>query len=86
MTSFIHEEHQYYKLIQDIIANGAWETGRNGKTKSIFGNMMKFSLSNQTIPILTSKKVAHKTCLKELLFFIKGKTDNNDRKRRIIYI
>jgi thymidylate synthase len=86
MNSFIHEEHQYYKLIQDIIENGAWETGRNGKTKSIFGNMMKFSLSNQTIPILTSKKVAHKTCLKELLFFIKGKTDNNILKNQNVHI
>lgn len=86
MTSFIHEEHQYYKLIQDIIENGIWETGRNGKTKSIFGNMMRFSLLNQTIPILTSKKVAHKTCLKELLFFIKGKTDNNILKKQNVHI
>ncbi len=37
---------------------------------------MEFSLKDNTIPILTSKKVAHKTCLRELLWFIKGSTDN----------
>jgi thymidylate synthase len=37
---------------------------------------MRFSLENNIIPILTTKKVAWKTCLKELLWFIKGSTDN----------
>jgi thymidylate synthase len=38
---------------------------------------MRFSLQNGKIPILTTKKVAWKTCLKELLWFIKGNTNND---------
>jgi thymidylate synthase len=74
---FQHEEYQYLNLIHNIIDNGTWEEGRNGKTKSIFGNMMRFSLKDGKIPILTTKKTAWKTCLKELLWFIRGKTNNN---------
>jgi thymidylate synthase len=70
------EEYQYLNLIQNILDNGTWETGRNGKTKSIFGHSMRFSLADGKIPILTTKKTAWKTCLKELLWFIRGETDN----------
>jgi thymidylate synthase len=71
-----NEEQQYLGLIRDILSRGSLEVGRNGNTISIFGAAMHFSLENNKIPILTSKKVAWKTCLKELLWFIKGKTDN----------
>jgi thymidylate synthase len=71
-----HEEQQYLNLIKNILENGTWEEGRNGKTKGIFGNMMRFSLKDGKIPILTTKKTAWKTCLKELLWFIRGETDN----------
>ena len=72
----IHEETQYLQLIEHILNNGTIEHSRNGITKSIFGNMMKFSLNDGTIPILTTKKVAWKTCFKELTWFIKGDTSN----------
>uniref|UniRef100_A0A6C0ARV0 thymidylate synthase n=1 Tax=viral metagenome TaxID=1070528 RepID=A0A6C0ARV0_9ZZZZ len=71
-----HGEYQYLSLLENILENGSWEEGRNGRTTSIFGNMMRFSLKNNQIPILTTKKTAWKTCLKELLWFIKGQTDN----------
>lgn len=71
-----HEEQQYLNLIKNILENGTWEEGRNGKTKAIFGASMRFSLKDGKIPILTTKKTAWKTCLKELLWFIRGETDN----------
>ena len=71
-----HEEYQYLNLVRDIIEKGTWEEGRNGCTKSIFGGMMRFSLKDGKIPILTTKKTAWKTCLKELLWFIRGESDN----------
>ena len=71
------EEQQYLDLIRTILLYGSLETGgRNGTVKSIFGASMRFSLENERIPILTSKKTAWKTCLKELLWFISGSTDN----------
>jgi thymidylate synthase len=70
------EEYQYLDVIQKIIDTGSWEMGRNGRVKSIFGEMMRFSLADGKIPILTTKKTAWKTCLKELLWFVRGETDN----------
>jgi thymidylate synthase len=80
------EEYQYLRLIDDIIRKGTWEEGRNGKTKSIFGGMMRFSLKDGQIPILTTKKTAWKTCLKELLWFIRGDTDNKILKGQGVHI
>jgi len=37
---------------------------------------MHFSLENGKIPVLTTKKTAWKTGTRELLWFIKGQTDN----------
>lgn len=72
----MHQEQQYLDLIKNILDNGTWEEGRNGRTKSVFGSSMRFDLTNGQIPILTTKKTAWKTCLKELLWFIRGDTDN----------
>jgi thymidylate synthase len=81
-----HEEYQYINLLNHILENGTWEQGRNGRTKSIFGHSMRFSLANGKIPIFTTKKVAWKTCLKELLWFISGKTDNKILKAQGVHI
>jgi thymidylate synthase len=81
-----HEEYQYLKLIQNVLDNGFSEEGRNGKTISVFGHSMRFNLQNGKIPILTTKKVAWKTCLKELLWFIRGETDNKILKKQGVHI
>ena len=81
-----HEEYQYLNLIENILENGVWEEGRNGKTKSVFGQSMRFSLKDGKIPILTTKKTAWKTCLKELLWFIRGQTDNKILKEQGVHI
>lgn len=80
------EEYQYLNIIQKIISTGTWEEGRNGRTKSIFGEMMRFSLANGRIPILTTKRTAWKTCLRELLWFIRGETDNRLLQEQGVHI
>ena len=81
-----HDEYQYLNLINDIIHEGSFTQGRNGTTKSVFGSVMHFSLENGKIPILTTKKTAWKTCLKELLWFIKGQTDNKILNKQKVHI
>lgn len=71
-----NEELQYLKLIEDILLKGSFETGRNGNTYSVFGSSIYFSLENNKIPLLTTKQLAWKTCLKELFWFIQGDTNN----------
>ena len=86
IKKFEHEEYQYLNILQNILENGFWEEGRNGKTKSLFGNSMRFSLKEGKIPILTTKKTAWKTCLKELLWFIRGETNNKILKEQGVHI
>lgn len=84
MTS--HDELQYLQLIKDVFNNGHWEISRNGKTKSLFGYSMRYSLKNGTIPLLTTKQVAWKTCFKELMWFISGCTNNQKLTEQNVHI
>lgn len=81
-----HEEHQYLDLIKHILENGSDEKGRNGNVRVSIGASMRFSLKNNQIPFLTTKKLAWKTCLKELLWFLRGDTDNKNLKAQNVHI
>tara|TARA_B100001123_G_C15317812_1_gene1026792 strand:+ start:2068 stop:2943 length:876 start_codon:yes stop_codon:yes gene_type:complete len=80
------QERQYLRLIKKIIDYGIKEKGRNGTTYSMIGSMMRFSLKDNSIPLITTKNLAWKTCLKELLWFIKGDTDNNNLQQQNVKI
>jgi thymidylate synthase len=81
-----HQEEQYLGLIREILENGNMEEGRNGVTKSIFGHSMRFSLKDGCLPLLTTKKVAWKTCFKELIWFMQGCTDNKELTKQNVHI
>lgn len=83
---YTHEEEQYLELIKDLLQNGSLEKGRNGNTICGIGSAMYFSLKDKKIPILTTKKVAMKTCIKELLWFIQGHTNNKLLKEQNVHI
>lgn len=82
----VHEEYQYLDLIKTIINNGSDEEGRNGKVRVHIGASMRFSLKDNKIPFLTTKKLAWKTCLKELIWFMGGKTNNKLLKEQNVHI
>lgn len=81
-----HDEYQYLNTVEYIINNGSSVIGRNGKVFTIIGCPMHFNLENNIIPVLTTKKVAIKTCIKELIWFIKGQTDNNILNSQNVHI
>lgn len=80
------EEHQYLNLIRRILDHGTWEDGRNGRTKSVFGETMRFSLRDGRLPLLTSKKVAVKACFAELMWFVRGDVDNRILNEQGVHI
>jgi len=82
----MHPEKQYLSLIKNIINNGVKQKGRNGYTKTIIGSSMRFSLNDNKIPFITTKKLAWKSCLKELLWFINGETDNTILQKQNVKI
>ena len=79
-------ENQYVDLIKNIIAHGTEETGRNGKVLSSFGHSMRFSLRNGVMPLLTTKRVAWKTCFHELMWFLRGSTNNLELNEKNVHI
>ena len=81
-----HEENQYLNLLEDILSTNSEFVGRNGKTLCVYGSAMRFSLEHNKLPLITTKKVAWKTCLRELLWFIKGVTNNKLLKDQNVHI
>jgi|TARA_R110002074_G_scaffold388593_2_gene571363 thymidylate synthase len=82
----VHPEKQYLRLVKNIIKHGIKEVGRNGTTYTQIGAMMRFPLENREMPILTTKKMAWKSCLQELLWFIKGDTNNKTLQNQNVKI
>lgn len=71
----IHGEAQYLSLLQKILDEGENKPDRTGTgTKTMFGTRMEFDLRDR-IPILTTKRIFYEMVIKELIFFISGKTD-----------
>lgn len=66
---------QYQTLVKDILMNGEDIKDRTGVgTRSIFGYQMKFNLEDG-FPAVTTKKLAWKSVVGELLWFLEGGTD-----------
>ena len=65
---------------------GEDDEGRNGRVRCKFGASMRFAMKDNKIPILTSKRLAWKTCLKELLWFISGNTSNKTLKAMNVHL
>jgi len=66
---------QYLELLQDILDNGELKDDRTGVgTHSVFGRHIRFDL-RRGFPAITTKKLAWKACVGELLWFIEGSSD-----------
>lgn len=68
-------DNQYQALLQDILDNGVSKEDRTGTgTISVFGRQIRHKMS-EGFPALTTKKLAFKTMVTELLWFLQGRTD-----------
>jgi thymidylate synthase len=68
-------DKQYTDLLQDILDNGVTKQDRTGTgTISVFGRQIRHKMS-EGFPLLTTKKIAFKTMVTELLWFLKGDTN-----------
>ncbi len=68
-------EHDYLKLLHDILTNGVTKQDRTGTgTRSVFGRQIRHDMS-LGFPLLTTKKMPFKTIVTELLWFLRGDTN-----------
>ena len=68
-------EHDYLKLLHDILNNGVEKQDRTGTgTISVFGRQIRHDMS-LGFPLLTTKKMPFKTIVTELLWFLRGDTN-----------
>jgi thymidylate synthase len=68
-------DKQYTDLLQDILDNGVTKQDRTGTgTISVFGRQIRHKMSDG-FPLLTTKKMAWKSIVTELLWFLRGDTN-----------
>ncbi|WP_417502560.1 thymidylate synthase [Marinobacter sp.] len=76
----------YLDLMRDVVDNGYDKGDRTGVgTRSVFGRQIRFNLQDG-FPLVTTKKVHLRSIIYELLWFLKGSTDNNWLKERKVSI
>jgi thymidylate synthase len=75
INNFKTDEHNYLNLCSKILNNGNKRIDRTEiGTISLFGQHMSFNIS-ETIPLFTTKRMAWKHCIEELLWFLRGDTN-----------
>ena len=75
-----HPEYAYLNALKQVLEEGQDRPDRTGVgTKSVFGLQMRFDLE-EGFPAVTTKKLAWRACVSELLWFIEGSGDENRLK------
>ena len=73
-SSNLHET-QVLDLMRRVWTEGVERGDRTGTgTRALFGETLRFDLSDGSVPILTTKRVYWKTAVRELLWFLGGET------------
>lgn len=73
---------QYQELIQHILTTGYETDDRTGTgTIAVFGTKLRWDLT-KGFPAVTTKKLAWKACIAELLWFLSGSTNVNELRQR----
>jgi dihydrofolate reductase / thymidylate synthase len=81
------EEDQYLQTVSRVLTSGIERNDRTGvTTRALFGGQMRFSLSNNQFPLLTTKKVAFKAVAEELFWIIRGCTDSKELSKKNVKI
>ena len=86
-TTDRHPEWQYLDLMRHIWEHGDQRIDRTGVgTRSVFGTMLRFDLSRERVPLLTTKRVFWKAAAKEMLWFLTGDTNIRELLRHGVTI
>lgn len=80
-------DQKYQDMMKRVLQTGEDRMDRTGVgTRSLFGEMVRFDLSDGRIPLLTTKRVFWKTAFKEMLWFLTGGTNIRELLRNNVKI
>jgi dihydrofolate reductase/thymidylate synthase len=84
---YLHDEYEYLRLISDILKNGESRPDRTGVgTLALFAKQIRFDISDNILPLITTKFVGWRGVLKELLWFLRGSTDSKELEAQNVNI
>jgi thymidylate synthase len=82
-----YHDKTYLQLIKDTLNNGIKKGDRTGTgTISYPFQQMRFDLSDNSIPLLTTKKMFTKGIIHEILWYLQGNTNINYLNRHGVHI
>lgn len=84
---YAHDEYEYLRMLESIIRYGSKRDDRTGTgTIAVFAKQLRFDISDGIVPLITTKYVGWKSVLRELLWFLKGKTDSKELEAKNVNI
>ena len=90
VVSIVRPDSQYKNLISKILNCGNFIKAENDRTSfgyfATYGEMLKFDITNNKIPLTTLRGQTFRWIVEELLWFMKGQTDNKILKEKNITI
>lgn len=78
-------DEKYIHLLKDILDNGVTKNTRNGSVMSVFGRQIRHNMA-EGFPLLTTKKMAIKSVMSELKWFLRGSTDIRELRKMNCHI
>ena len=86
METETYHDTPYLDLLRDVLSNGVSRGDRTGTgTRGVFGRQLRFDISTH-VPILTTKRIYWKSCILELLWFLRGQTNVRHLQERGVKI
>ncbi len=87
MSSSTKNEQGYLVLLNEIMTEGHQKSDRTGTgTRSLFGGQVRYDLSNNRLPLFTTKRLSFKSIAHELLWFLSGSTNVADLQKHGVTI
>ena len=85
--SYNYEENHMLHVFNYILKHGDVASNRTGvPTKCIFGTHMRFSLANNTFPLMTTRRMFLRGIFEELMFNLRGQTDTTILEKKGVNI
>ncbi len=83
---FNGEEQGFLELLSDLLNAPVKNNRTSVPTRSVFGRMLKYDLSDNKLPLLTTRRMPFRHIVEELLWFVRGSTDVRELQAKRVHI